>query len=127
MRDRDKEFIKLVDRMQKAVWRDWKRVEIARHQAVNEAARRANKLTTFDGIFKQIKNNNMPVKTKPPVPRFEIVRGKGKAAKEFFWRFISRNGKELARSSETYKRRAGVMRSIKATTRGGDPIIDPTK
>lgn len=31
---------------------------------------------------------------------------------EFFWHIIHRNGKEIARSSETYKRRLSAVRSV---------------
>ena len=43
------------------------------------------------------------------VYRFEIKRGKNG---EFFWRVMHRNGKEIGRSSETYKRKATLRRVL---------------
>jgi hypothetical protein len=43
--------------------------------------------------------------------RLEVVRGDD----GWFWRYIASNGKELARSSETYVRRAGCDRCAALT------------
>lgn len=43
---------------------------------------------------------------------------------EFYWILIARNGKTIARSSETYKRKAGAVKSIvvaAAIFLGGNP------
>jgi len=41
-------------------------------------------------------------------PRFQIVRGDA----GWFARFIAANGREVWRTSETYKRRAGADRAV---------------
>lgn len=46
---------------------------------------------------------------------YEIFKSKNK---EFCWRFI-KNGKEIARCSETYKRKASAKRSIDIVMWGG--------
>lgn len=45
-----------------------------------------------------------------------IKRSNGRvitATKEYYWILIARNGKTIARSSETYKRKARAVKSIK--------------
>lgn len=44
-------------------------------------------------------------------PGFHLVKNKG----EFFWRLIAKNGKELARSSETYKSKKSCIDGLAAT------------
>lgn len=43
-------------------------------------------------------------------------KGKSKSnthsSKEYYWILIAKNGKTIARSSETYKRKAGAVKSI---------------
>jgi uncharacterized protein YegP (UPF0339 family) len=56
--------------------------------------------------------------------RYEIDRSKNN---EFFWRFI-KNGKQISRSSETYKRKGSVKRSIAIMQNSnGVETIDITK
>lgn len=57
---------------------------------------------------------------KIPRPRFEIDRNK-----EFFARFIARNGRETWRTSETLKKKSSVKRAI-ALLGTKFPILDRT-
>jgi len=66
----------------------------------------------------------MPNKKKLPVPRYEIKRSRNN--KELFWRFIGKNGEQISRSSETYKRRAGVMKSINIMRNSGMVVVHDT-
>lgn len=49
------------------------------------------------------------VKTKLPAPRVELCRSRNK---QFFCRYIARNGKEIARSSETYTRSVNALKAF---------------
>jgi uncharacterized protein YegP (UPF0339 family) len=41
------------------------------------------------------------------------VGAKYQYTKEYYWHIISKNGREIARSSETYTRKANAVKSIK--------------
>lgn len=43
--------------------------------------------------------------------RYSGAKGKNKTT-EYYWILIARNGKTIARSSETYKRKGSAVRSI---------------
>lgn len=62
-------------------------------------------------------------KKKLPVPRYEIKRARNK---ELFWRFIGKNGEQISRGSETYKRRAGVMKSINIMRGSAGAVVHDT-
>lgn len=54
----------------------------------------------------------MPKQNRKPgihLKRVQYVRGPG----EYYWILIAHNGKTIARSSETYKRKGGAVRSMK--------------
>ena len=67
----------------------------------------------------QILHNKLNMESMKRQGRYELDRSKNK---EFFWRFV-KNGREIARSSETYKRKAAARRSIQIIAQSGDCIV----
>jgi uncharacterized protein YegP (UPF0339 family) len=64
----------------------------------------------------------MSTKNKPGIHLYKTEISKNdKAAKalglktEFYWHIVARNGRIIARSSETYTRKSGAVKSIKIT------------
>lgn len=55
-------------------------------------------------------------------PKYRLTLVKSPKNKEYFWRIVHRNGKEICRSSETYKRRidcaTAAQRLFTAMTQG---------
>lgn len=67
------------------------------------------------------KTNTIGKNKKLPAPRYEVKRANNK---ELYWRFIGKNGEQISRSSETYKRMAGVMKSINIMKNTEAVIVD---
>jgi len=62
----------------------------------------------------------MPTKNKPCIHLLKshnwkpIKKGTGYQGKpDYYWHIVSRNGRIIARSSETYSRKSGAVKSIK--------------
>jgi uncharacterized protein YegP (UPF0339 family) len=51
-------------------------------------------------------------KNKPGIHLLKTTVTKNKG-KEYYWHIVSNNGRVIARSSETYKRRGGALNSIR--------------
>lgn len=69
----------------------------------------------------------MPTKHSPGIHLHRTVVKRKVGAKyqyrtEYYWNLIASNGKEIARSSETYSRKANAVKSIKVAARVFCPV-----
>jgi hypothetical protein len=64
------------------------------------------------------KQNNMSnTKNKPGIHLHKTEHYTGGVEVTWYWNIIASNGREIARSSETYTRKAGAVKSIKVAAR----------
>lgn len=59
------------------------------------------------------------------LPHFEIVRSKRRTIQPWFARVVACNGKELWRTSETYRRQRGAKRAVDALGLGLEIRVRP--